>query len=133
MNDAAVIHAGIYYTPKSLKAKFCVTGKRLLYDYVCSNGIAHRRTGKLIVCTNNGQLSELEALHQRAHQNGVTDCVLMSRADCVAMEPHVSAVAGMFSPSTGIVDSHGLLESLLGELQQVFPPTFGTAVANLLR
>lgn len=115
----AVIHAGIYYAPGSLKAQLCVRGKELLYKYAKSNIIPHQQIGKLIVCTEPWQLEKLEQLNSTAHRNGVTDCVILSEAEVKAREPALRAYGGLCSPSTGIVDSHGLMESLQGELQQV--------------
>lgn len=116
----AVIHAGIYYNPGSLKAQLCVRGKRLLYKYVQEHNIAHKQLGKVIVCSEPWQLEQLEQLQNRARQNGVTDCVLLSGAELERLEPALKSCGGMLSPSTGIVDSHGVMECLQGELQQVW-------------
>src|SRR4029077_5417492 len=77
--NSEVIHAGIYYPKGSLKARTCVAGKHLLYEYFASHGVAHRRAGKLIVATSEGQLDELRAIQAKAHANGVTDVVWMAR------------------------------------------------------
>jgi L-2-hydroxyglutarate oxidase LhgO len=115
----AVIHAGIYYAPGSLKARLCVRGKALLYDYARERDIAHKQLGKVIVCSEPWQLEKLEQLHKRAHENGVTDCVLLTEAEVKRLEPNLKSCGGMLSPSTGIIDSHGLMECLQGDLQQV--------------
>jgi L-2-hydroxyglutarate oxidase LhgO len=116
---SAVIHAGIYYEPGSLKARLCVRGKKLLYDYARARNIAHKQLGKVIVCTETWQLEKLEELHKRAHENGVTDCVLLTEGEVKELEPALKSCGGMLSPSTGIIDSHGVMECLQGDLQQV--------------
>ncbi|MFV0679168.1 NAD(P)/FAD-dependent oxidoreductase [Ottowia sp.] len=117
--NSEVIHAGIYYPPGSLKAQLCVQGKQMLYAYCAERGIAHRRCGKLIVATSAAQMSELRAIAQRAVANGVTDLVLLTREQAQALEPHLSCQAALLSPSTGIVDSHALMLSLLGDVENV--------------
>ena len=116
--NSEVIHAGIYYPKGSLKARTCVAGKELLYEYCVSHGVPHRRSGKLIVATNEEQLGELENIQKKAHANGVTDVVWMTRAQVVALEPEISCVAGLYSPSTGIIDSHSLMLAYLGDAEE---------------
>jgi L-2-hydroxyglutarate oxidase LhgO len=115
--NSEVIHAGIYYPQGSLKARLCFQGKQLLYDYCAERGIAHRRCGKLIVATSEAQAAELPAIIARAAANGVSDLVLLTREEAQAMEPQLACVAAVYSPSTGIVDSHGLMLSLQGDLE----------------
>jgi L-2-hydroxyglutarate oxidase LhgO len=115
--NSEVIHAGIYYPRGSLKARTCVEGKERLYRYAVERGIPHRRSGKLIVATDQAQLGELEAIQRRAHANGVTDVVWMSREQAVALEPELHCVAALYSPSTGIVDSHALMLAYLGDAE----------------
>ena len=115
--SSEVIHAGIYYPKGSLKARSCVQGKELLYEYCVSHGVPHRRTGKLIVATNDSQLPELKSIQARAHANGVTDVVSMTRAQAVALEPELHCVAALYSPSTGIIDSHALMLAYLGDAE----------------
>ncbi|MFZ4287445.1 NAD(P)/FAD-dependent oxidoreductase [Variovorax sp. HJSM1_2] len=115
--NSEVIHAGIYYAQGSLKAKLCVQGKQLLYDYCVERGIAHRRCGKLIVATSEAQLPQLQGIIAKAAANGVDDLVLLSAEEARAMEPHLACVGAVYSPSTGIVDSHALMLSLLGDLE----------------
>jgi len=115
--NSEVIHAGIYYSKNSLKASSCVEGKELLYDYCVSRGVPHRRSGKLIVATNDSQLDELKGIQAKAHANGVTDVVWMSRAQVLALEPALHCVAGLYSPSTGIIDSHALMLAYLGDAE----------------
>ena len=115
--NSEVIHAGIYYPQGSLKARLCVQGKEMLYAYCAERGIAHQRCGKLIVATSAGQVEELRAIQQRAAANGVTDLRLLTQAEAQALEPHLACEAALLSPSTGIVDSHGLMLSLLGDVE----------------
>ena len=115
--NSEVIHAGIYYARGSLKARMCVAGKQLLYTYCAERGIAHRRCGKLIVATAPGQEAQLERIRLSALGNGVADLELLTRAQAVAMEPALECAAALWSPSTGIVDSHALMLSLLGDLE----------------
>lgn len=115
--NSEVIHAGIYYAPGSLKAQLCVRGKALLYDYCAERGVAHRRCGKLIVATNSAQVAQLQSIQAKAAANGVLDLVLLDAAQALQMEPELSCSAALHSSSTGIVDSHALMLSLLGDLE----------------
>ena len=115
--NSEVIHAGIYYPKGSLKARACVRGKALLYEYCVRHGIPHARCGKLIVATSESQLSELEGIQAKAHANGVTDVVRMARNQALALEPALSCVAALYSPSTGVIDSHALMLGYLGDAQ----------------
>lgn len=115
--NSEVIHAGIYYPKGSLKAQMCVAGKQLLYRYCADRHINHRQCGKLIVATNQTQLAELDSIQRKASANGVTDLTLLSQSDAQAMEPELTCLAALHSPSTGIIDSHGLMVSLLGDAE----------------
>src|SRR5262245_7401567 len=115
--NSEVIHAGIYYPKGSLKARACVQGKELLYEYCVSHGVPHRRCGKLIVATDEKQLDELKGIQAKAHANGVTDVVWMTRAQALALEPELHCVAALYSPSTGIIDSHALMLAYLGDAE----------------
>ena len=115
--NSEVIHAGIYYPKGSLKARSCVAGKERLYEYCVAHGVPHRRSGKLIVATSTEQTTELESIQKKAHANGVTDVVWMTRAQALALEPEVSCVAALYSPSTGIIDSHALMLAYLGDAE----------------
>ena len=115
--NSEVIHAGIYYPQGSLKAALCVQGRDMLYAYAAARGVSHKRCGKLIVATHTEQLPALESLLQKAHANGVNDLVMLTAAQAKAMEPALSCVAALHSPSTGIVDSHGLMLSLQGDFE----------------
>ncbi|HEX2200137.1 MAG TPA: NAD(P)/FAD-dependent oxidoreductase [Burkholderiales bacterium] len=115
--NSEVIHAGIYYPKGSLKARACVEGRELLYEYCVTHGVPHRRSGKLIVATEESQLAELRKIQGRAHANGVTDVVWMTRAQALALEPELACIAALYSPSTGIIDSHALMLAYLGDAE----------------
>jgi L-2-hydroxyglutarate oxidase LhgO len=115
--NSEVIHAGIYYPQGSLKARLCVEGKEALYDYAAERGVPHRRCGKLIVATSPEQVAQLEVIRAKAAANGVGDLVLLTAQQAMDMEPQLHCVAALHSPSTGIVDSHALMLSLLGDLE----------------
>ena len=115
--NSGVIHAGIYYAAGSLKARLCVEGKALLYAYCAERGIGHRRCGKLLVATSDDQLPQLQMIIDKAAANGVHDLVVLTQAEAQAMEPHLTCVAAVHSPSTGIIDSHALMLSLQGDLE----------------
>jgi L-2-hydroxyglutarate oxidase LhgO len=115
--NSEVIHAGIYYPPGSLKARSCVRGNQLLYDFCRRARVEHRRLGKLIVATDPAELPELERLLAVGQQNGARELRLVERDELQAMEPKVVAVAGLYSPSTGIVDTHGLVKALEARVQ----------------
>ena len=115
--NSEVIHAGIYYPAGSLKARLCVQGKALLYDYCAQRGIGHRRCGKLIVATSEAEVPQLAGIIAKGAANGVNDLALLTREQARAMEPELECVAAIHSPSTGIVDSHALMLSLQGDLE----------------
>jgi len=115
--NSEVIHAGIYYPTGSQKARLCVAGRERLYSYCIERNITHRRLGKLIVATSETQLPALAALKAKAEANGVTDLQELSGTEARALEPSVRAAAALLSPSSGIVDSHGLMLSLQGEAE----------------
>jgi L-2-hydroxyglutarate oxidase LhgO len=116
--NSEVIHAGLYYEPGSAKARLCVEGKQRLYDYCESRGVGHRRCGKLVVATDREQVQVLEKIAATARANGVDDLRRLSAGEAMAMEPAVSCLAALLSPSTGIVDSHGLMLALQGDIEE---------------
>lgn len=116
--NSEVIHAGLYYPTGSLKAQLCVAGRQTLYDYCEAYDIPHKRTGKLIVATNNNQLGALKTLHDKALANGVNDIQWLSASEAVALEPELTCEAALLSPSTGIIDSHALMLSLQGQAER---------------
>ncbi len=115
--NSEVIHAGLYYPRGSLKARLCVDGREALYRYCETHGVPHRRCGKLVVAVEQGEIAALEALHAQALANGVTDACLISGDSARAMEPAVTAVAALHSPSTGIIDSHAFMLGLQGDAE----------------
>jgi L-2-hydroxyglutarate oxidase LhgO len=115
--NSEVIHAGLYYPEGSLKAALCVRGKALLYDFCAARGVPHRRCGKILVATSAGQIDGLAPIVAAAAKAGVDDLRPLDRADLRRIEPALSGVAGLFSPSTGIVDSHALMLALQGEAE----------------
>lgn len=115
--NSEVIHAGIYYRPGGLRARFCVVGKERLYDYCRERGVGHLRCEKLIVATSVEEIGKLKALAGVAKRNGVSDLALIGGAEVRALEPDLHCEAALLSPSSGIVDSHGLMLSLLGDLE----------------
>lgn len=115
--NSEVIHAGIYYAKDSLKARMCVAGRKMLYDFCADRGIAHRNCGKLIVACSDDEIGQFESIARRAWDNGVEDLRQISRSDALALEPELECHGALLSPSTGIVDSHGLMLALLGEAE----------------
>ncbi len=115
--NSEVIHAGIYYDTGSLKARLCVAGREALYDFCRSHGVPHARLGKVIVATTQTQLATLAKIKQQAEINGVHDLRVLNPAEVTALEPALTATGGLFSPSTGIVDSHALMLALQGEAE----------------
>lgn len=115
--NSEVIHAGIYYPPGSLKAKLCVAGKEMLYAYCAQRGVAHRRAGKIIVATAEPEIEILEKYHRQAAANGANDLQWLTRRELQDMEPAVECVAGLLSPATGIIDSHGLMLAFQGDAE----------------
>lgn len=115
--NSEVIHAGIYYPTGSLKARLCVRGRELLYDYLGGRALPHRRIGKLLVATEPAELDKLNAIRARAHANGVDSLRWMDRTEALAMEPALDCIAALHSPQTGIVDSHAFMLSLQADLE----------------
>lgn len=115
--NSGVIHAGIYYPQGSLKAELCLEGRELLYERADARGISHRALGKLVVATDDGELAQLEALLARAHDNGATEVRMIDARELAELEPNIRAVAALWSPRTGIVDAHALVDSYRTEAQ----------------
>lgn len=115
--NSEVIHAGIYYPQGSLKAEMCVRGKNLLYDYCAERGVPHSRIGKLIVATCDDEVPTLEKYLESAQANGVPDLTWVSGDELTQIEPSVMAVMALHSPSSGIIDSHAYMQSLLHDFE----------------
>jgi L-2-hydroxyglutarate oxidase LhgO len=114
--NSAVVHAGIYYPPGSLKAKLCVKGKHLLEDYCARQGIPYQQIGKLIVAAASVQVPDLERMLAQAKENGGQDLRILSQTELAAREPAIKGVAALYSPRTGIIDGQAFIKSLLQAL-----------------
>lgn len=115
--NSEVIHAGIYYPENSLKAALCVKGKQLLYQYCQQRHITHQRIGKLLVANGAEEEASLEKIRSQAQANGVDDLTWQSKAQLKCSTPALAASAALLSPSTGIIDVHGYMQSLLAEAE----------------
>lgn len=115
--NSEVIHAGLYYPPGSLKAQFCVEGRQALYRYCEERHIPHRRCGKLIVANGDSGTAALQAIQERAGLCGVSDLEMVPQNKLRELEPQVSATFALLSPSTGIIDSHALMQAYLGDIE----------------
>jgi L-2-hydroxyglutarate oxidase LhgO len=111
-HNSGVIHAGLYYPTGSLKARLCVEGRDRLYEFCATHGVPHRRCGKLLVAADTHDAEQLVALKKKAHANGVTSVVEVDPAFAKAREPHVHAVAALWSPDTGILEAEALVKTL---------------------
>ena len=115
--NSEVIHAGIYYDQGSLKATLCVQGKEMLYEYCEARHVPHKRIGKLIVASHESELERLDKIQAKARHNGVTDLTRIGKAEIREREPAIEAKMALFSPSTGIIDSHALMLSLQADIE----------------
>lgn len=116
--NSEVIHAGLYYATGSLKHRLCVAGRRELYAYLTARGVAHRKCGKLVVATDAAEEAQIAALHRRALANEVEGVSLLTGDEARGLEPNLACVSALISAETGIVDSHGYMLALLGELEE---------------
>jgi L-2-hydroxyglutarate oxidase LhgO len=115
--NSEVVHAGLYYPTGSLRHLHCVAGRRSLYAWMDTHGVAYRKTGKLIVAASDAQIPKIEALHAQGVGNDVEGLSLLTRAEAMALEPHLTCKAAVLSAETGVFDSHGYMLSLHGELE----------------
>ena len=116
--NSEVIHSGIYYPKDSLKARLCVAGAPLLYEYCHSHNIPHQKLGKLIVATNDGEIRQIQALYEKGRGNGVENLAIIDSKQIHAWEPHVPGVLALWAPKTGIITSHALMASYYHEANQ---------------
>lgn len=113
--NSEVIHAGIYYQPGSLKAKMCVRGNPLMYEFCRKNNIKHKNLGKIIVATTEEEVTRLEKLRKMGAENGAVGLEIVDGRKVKELEPKINVLAGMLSPSTGIMDTHAVMQALLNE------------------
>ena len=131
-HNSEVIHAGLYYPTGSLKARLCVRGQHLLYEFCATHRVDFKRIGKLVIAADDNEIEDFESLAARARANGVKDLRLIDRHELKKLEPAVRGVAALHSPSTGIIDSHTLmkrLESLAADSGVVF--AYGCELARI--
>ena len=115
--NSEVIHAGLYYPTDTLRAIHCVRGRRMLYAFCAAHGVPHRKCGKLVVATNEAELAKVETILAQAQKNGVEGVEMIGGNAARAMEAELSCIGALWSPETGIVDSHAFMRSLWGELE----------------
>lgn len=111
--NSEVIHAGLYYPPGSLKARLCVEGREMLYEICRKNNLPHRKTGKLLIAASEGERAKIEQLHRNALRNGVESVSLLEEKEVRALEPNIKAFAALYSPETGILSAHALMDYFL--------------------
>tara|TARA_B100001093_G_scaffold420282_1_gene412137 strand:+ start:12811 stop:13929 length:1119 start_codon:yes stop_codon:yes gene_type:complete len=117
--NSEVIHAGIYYPKNSLKARLCLRGKELLYSYCKTKNISHNRCGKIIVASSSEDENKLKNISELASSNGVDDLIFLSKKEVNKIEPLIECSSGLFSPSTGIIDSHDFMTNLIGDIESL--------------
>lgn len=134
--NSEVIHAGIYYSANSFMARFCVAGRRALYRYCAEKAVPHRNCGKLIVATNDDENAMLAGIKHRAEANGVEGMRILRATEARAMEPNLHCTSALYSPATGIIDSHGFMLALQGDAENAgavsvfLSPVAGARAAN---
>jgi len=115
--NSEVIHGGMYYPTGSLRARHCTRGRRMLYEFCASHGVPHRKCGKLIVATNSAEATKIAAIQKQGEVNGVEGLELIGGNAARDLEPALACVAAVHSPETGVIDSHGFMLALEGELE----------------
>ncbi|RZJ19261.1 MAG: NAD(P)/FAD-dependent oxidoreductase [Brevundimonas sp.] len=115
--NSEVIHGGLYYPTGSLKARFCVEGRRALYDFLTSHKVDHWKCGKLVVATRDSEVERIEAIFQQGLANDVEGLEHLTGAQARALEPELNAHAAILSPESGVFDSHGYMLALQGEIE----------------
>ena len=115
--NSEVIHGGLYYPTDTLRATLCVRGRRMLYEFCASHGVGHRKCGKLVVATNEAELAKVETIMVQSQKNGVENCEMIGGNAARAMEEELFCIGALWSQETGIIDSHGYMLALWGELE----------------
>jgi L-2-hydroxyglutarate oxidase LhgO len=115
--NSEVIHAGLYYPTGSLRAYHCPRGRRMLYDFCISHGVPHRKCGKLVVATSEGEIEKLNAILKQSQINGVEGMAMIEASEARKMEPELACIAALHSPETGVVDSHAYMNAMRGDLE----------------
>ncbi len=115
--NSEVIHSGIYYPTNSLKTQLCVSGREQLYHFCQNYNIPYKKTGKLVVANQKSDIPQLQKLQQQAIANGVHNCCLLEKTDLQNYEPQLQATAALLCPDSGIIDSHSLMQALLGRAE----------------
>src|SRR6516164_6847668 len=115
--NSEVVHAGIYYPTGSLRARHCVRGRRMLYEFCAAHGVATNKCGKLIVATDQAELAKVETLLAQGLTNGVGGLEMIGGNAARALEPELTCIGALLSPESGIIDSHGYMLALWGELE----------------
>src|SRR5258708_15645729 len=115
--NSEVIHGGMYYPTGSMRAKHCVRGRRMLYDFLSSHGVPHKKIGKLIVATDEKQTVKIEGIAKQGEINGVEGLEFLGGNAARALEPALNCVAALYSPETGIIDSHAFILPLQADLE----------------
>ena len=115
--NSGVIHAGIYYQENSLKAKMCVEGNKLMYEYCKKYSIPHRKTKKILVASNSRQIQDIEKIKQQAEKNGVKNIINISSSQVTNLEPLIKCKEALLIPSSGIIDSYNFMNALEGQIK----------------
>jgi L-2-hydroxyglutarate oxidase LhgO len=115
--NSEVVHGGLYYPTGSLKARFCVAGRRRLYAFLDDHKVAYRKCGKLVVATEPSEIPRIQAIAQQARDNDVEGIAELTGAEATRLEPGLNAVAAIASPQSGVFDSHGYMLALQGEIE----------------
>ncbi len=115
--NSEVVHGGLYYPSNSLKARLCVTGRRMLYAFMDSHHVAYDKCGKLVVATEPDDVQKLEGILRQAHVNDVEGMSLLTKAQAIALEPEVRCQEALISAESGVMDSHGYMLALQGEIE----------------
>lgn len=116
--NSEVIHGGMYYPEASLKARMCVKGREFLYKFCIKNNVPYKKTGKLIVAVEEQEVKAIEALNAAGRKNGVSGLKILTGSEIKELEPNVTGIAALYSPETGIVDSHSFMQSLINDAKR---------------